>query len=64
PSSCLLTPTAILRLVSVGAVIAHTATYTSALVLVAVGSLIAVGAIFSLDIFSPMVLISTMAAVD
>jgi MFS family permease len=50
----LLTVTAALGLVGVGAVTARTTGYGSALVLVAVGSLIAVGAIFSLEIISPM----------
>jgi MFS family permease len=60
----LLTVTAAVGLVGVGAVTAHTAAYSGALILVAVGSLIAVGAIFSLEVFSPLLPISIMAAVE
>jgi hypothetical protein len=51
-------------LVGVGAVTAHTAADDSALVLVAVGSLLAVGAIFSLEVFSPLLPVTVTAVVD
>jgi hypothetical protein len=57
----LLTATAAVGLVGVGAVNAHTAAYSSALILVAVGALIAVGAIFSLEVFSPMLPVASLA---
>jgi predicted MFS family arabinose efflux permease len=60
----LLTVTAAAGLVGVGAVAAHTTAYGSALVLVAVGSLIAVGAIFSLEVFSPVLPIKRMAVAE
>jgi MFS family permease len=60
----LLTVTAALGLVGIGIVTGITAAYSSALILIAVGSLLAVGAIFSLEVFSPMLPSDVVAAAE
>ncbi|HEV8189870.1 MAG TPA: MFS transporter [Ktedonobacterales bacterium] len=60
----LLTVTAALGLAGIGIVTRFTAVYSSALILIALGSLIAVGAIFSLEMFCPMPQIEVVAAAE
>lgn len=60
----LLTLIAALGLLTVGAVTSRTSSYESALAVVGVGSLIAVGAILSLEAFSPMLTSELVAASD
>ena len=50
----LMTLTAALGVVAMGAITAGNSTYNSAVILVLLGSLVAVGAIVSLEVFSPM----------